>query len=203
MIGIIIAIIFAGIIVLLLTSSLSVTLNITDKVYFKVSLLGICIFDINSSNKKEASVKKKDDSEKKGLTTLLKEYTGNKNNKELIFDILSLFKELCLKFSQILKHVRVKKLEVDLKIASDDAAKTAILYGNACSLVYSVVALLKSASDFDHKKITVSADFSSETMSLSMLSNIKLRIIYILGFAISVARSIIKIKVGEIKNGRT
>lgn len=202
MTGIIIAILFAGIIVLLLTSSLSVTLNITDKICFKVSLLGICVFDINSVKDKKTSAKKKSRSDKKGLTSLLKEYADNKDKKELVFDMFSLFKKLCIKFSKLLKHVRIKKLEVNLKIASDDAAKTAILYGNACSIVYSLVALLKSACGFDHKKIAVSADFSSDKIDLTMLSNIRIRVIYIVYFAISVAYTIIKMKLGEIKNGR-
>ena len=197
MTGLIIAMIFASVILLVLLSSLSVTLSINDKVVFRVNFLGICVFDINSKKKK------KEKTSNKGLTDVLKEYAANKNNKELIVEIFSIFKELCIKFSKLLKHTRFKKLEVDFRISSNDAAKTAILYGNACSVVYSLVALLKSACNFDHKKIKVSADFSSETINLSMLCNIKIKTVYIVSFAISVLYSIIKTKLGEFKNGRT
>ena len=203
MTGLIIAMIFASVILLVLLSSLSVTLSINDKVVFRVNFLGICVFDINSKKKKNSSLKKKEKTSNKGLTDVLKEYAANKNNKELIVEIFSIFKELCIKFSKLLKHTRFKKLEVDFRISSNDAAKTAILYGNACSVVYSLVALLKSACNFDHKKIKVSADFSSETINLSMLCNIKIKTVYIVSFAISVFYSIIKTKLGEFKNGRT
>lgn len=203
MTGLIIAMVFASVILLVLLSSLSVTLNINDKVIFRLSFLGICIFDINFKKKKKSSLKKKEQTSNKGLTDVLKQYAANKNNKELIIEIFSIFKELCIKFYKLLKHTRFKRLEVDLKISSDDAAKTAIIYGNVCSVVYSLVALLKSACDFDHKKIKVSADFSSETINFSMLCNIKIRIVYIVAFAISVLYSIIKTKLGELKNGRT
>lgn len=203
MTGLYIALAFIGIIVFILTSSLSVAFNITDKVYFKVSFLGLCIFDINSKKKHKKQSKEKSNIEKKQFTSVLKEYASNKNNKELIFELLSLIKELCVKCSKLLKHVNVKRLEFNLKIASDDAAKTAILYGNACSIVYSIVALLKSACDFDHKKIMVSADFSSEQISLKLLCQIKIKLIYVITFAVSVLYSLIKIKLGEIKNGRS
>ncbi len=203
MTGLIIALVFASVISLVLLSSLSVTLNIVDKVIFRLSFLGICVFDINSKKEKKISLKKKEKKSNKGLTDVLKQYAANKNNKELIIEIFSLFKELCIKFSKLLKHTKFKRLEVDLRISSNDAAKTAILYGNVCSVVYSIVALLKSACDFDHKKIKVSADFSSETINFSMLCNIKIRIVYIVAFAISVLYSIIKTKLGELKNGRT
>lgn len=203
MTGLIIAIALVSVILFLLLSSLSVTLNIVDKVVFKVSFLGISIFDINSKRKRKTSSKKKDKKSQEEIVDVLKKYAANKSNKDLIIEIFLVFKELCIKFSKILKHVRIKKLEVNLKIASNDAATTAILYGNVCSVVYSVVALLKSACDFDHKKIKVSADFFSETISFSMLCNIKIRIAYIVYFAISVLYSIIKTKLGEFKNGRT
>lgn len=203
MTGFIIAIVLVFVIGFLLLSSLSVTLNINDKVFLKVSFLGICIFNINPKSNRKTSLKKKDKTPKDSIIDVLKQYASNKNNKELVLEIFSILKELCIKFYKILKHVRVRKLEVDLIVSSNDAAKTAILYGNICSVVYSLVALLKSACEFDHKKIKVSADFSSENMNFSMLCNIKIRMVYIVTFAISLLYSIIITKLGELKNGRT
>ena len=103
-------------------SSLSVTFKITDKVIFKVSVLGICIYDINSNKNKKQNVEKKITTSKKGFSDILKDYAKNKNNKELIFELFSLIKELCVEFSAILKHIRIKKLEVNLKIAEEGLA---------------------------------------------------------------------------------
>ena len=63
--------------------------------------------------------------------------------------------------------------------------------------------MLGSAKGFNAKKIKVSTDFSSEQMTLILKSTIKIRLLFLVGFAVSTAFSIIKLKLGEVKNGRS
>ena len=63
--------------------------------------------------------------------------------------------------------------------------------------------MLESTYNFDAKKIKVTADFTSEQMKLELKSVIKVRLIHLINFALSSVFSIIKMKIGEVKNGRT
>ena len=197
MIGLIIAITIICIILILLCSSLKIVLKISDGVVFRISFLGITVFSLDN----DRQLKKEDSTEKKKITTVLKEYTKGKKNA--VENILSVLKELCVKFGLIVKHLRFKKLEFDLTVATSDAATTAIAYGGLCSLVYSISGMLSSAYHFDAKKIQVSADFSAEQMNLRLNSVLKIRVVFLVRFTLSAALSIIKMKLGEVKNGRT
>ena len=206
MIGLIIAIIIVLLIAFLLLSSLTVVFNIDEQIVLEVKFLGISLFNFNSKHKannkpsvKKTAAKKND---KKKLTSVLKEFAKGKSKKELIEEILEIIKELCVKFGRLLKHIKFKKLEFNLTVASSDAATTAILYGNLCAVVYSICGMLSTAYNFDAKKVKVLTDFTSENMKIMLKSKIKVKLIYLVAFAISAAFSIIKLRIGEVKNGR-
>ncbi len=207
MLGVTIALSVVGIIALLLISSLCFKVKVSDTVYFSVSYFGINLFTFDpnikdSKNKSKNSNSSKEQSKKK-ITNTLKEFAKGKTRKELIEEVLLLIKDLCVKFVKLLKHIRFNRLEFSLVVASLDAAKTAILYGNMCAIVYSICAALNSAYNFDAKKVNVSADFSSEEMKMNLNSIFKIKLIYVIQFIIKSAFSIIKLRMGEVKNGRT
>lgn len=198
--GLIIAAILLCILLILLLSSLKITLNICDGVEFKINFLGINIFNLKKKHKRK---KQKNGKEDKKLIGVLKEYTKDKSRKKLVEEILYILKEICVKFGRLLKRIRFIKLDFDLTVASGDAATTAIRYGSICSVVYSICGMLESTYNFDAKKIKVTADFTSEQMKLELKSVIKVRLIHLINFALSSVFSIIKMKIGEVKNGRT
>ena len=204
MTGLIIATVIIVVIPALLMSSLTITLVICDRITFKVGFLGFSIYKLKPKNKNKsvsvAGANKAKSTNK--LTSLLKEYTKGKSKSETVYQILEILKNLCLKFTRLLKHVRFKRLKLSLGVATDNAANTAIIYGNICAVVYSICGMLKSSYNFDPKKIRVYADFSSEHMSLVLDSKIKIRLIFVISFLISTIFSLFKIKLGEVKNGR-
>ncbi|MBQ1186721.1 MAG: DUF2953 domain-containing protein [Clostridia bacterium] len=206
MIGFIIAVAIVLLITFLLLSSLTIIFNIENKITLKVKFLGICLFNFNPNKKaKSASHKKVSEKKqnKKTLTSTLKEYAKGKSKRELVQKILEIIKELCIKFGRLLKHLKFEKLNFNLTVASDNAATTAILYGNLCAVVYSICGMLGAAYNFNPKNINVSADFASEQMNLILVSKVKVKLIYIIVFLISAIFSIIKLRIGEVKNGRT
>ncbi len=211
MIGWIIALSIFLIIATLLASSVKIVLDISQRAFFEIGFLGIKIFSYDSSKpeiKKEESkavkIKKTDKSKEKGkLTKLFREYAKNKHKKELVEELFDLFKTILEKFRGLLPHIRFKKIMLDLTVATPDAAQTAILYGRLCTVVYSLVALLEYAVNFSPEKITVKTDFTSESLRLILNGVIKIRILFILGFALSLAFSVLKKKIGDIKNVRT
>lgn len=192
---------------LLMLSSVKLSLDIEEKALFSVSILGIVLFSFDSSDKKDlpkktGSAHQKSSPAKKDnkLISLLKEYASSKNKGELIGEIFELLKQICVRFKALLKHVRFKKIDLDLTVASSEAAETAILYGKLCSVLYPVITLLDTAIDFDPKRIAVRCDFTADSITLRLQGVIKLRICFILAFAFSLAFSIIKLKIGDLKN---
>ena len=205
--GIIIAFSVILIIAFILLSSLHFRIKVSDTVIFSVKFLGFKLFSFDgnkkSTSKKDKHKYKVKKPNKKKLSNTLKEHAKGKTGKELIVEILEIVKDLCVKLASLLKHVKFKKMEFSLIVASSDAATTAILYGNLCSVVYSICAALGSAYNFDVKKVSVSADFSAENMLLKLDSSFKIKLIFVIQFLIKTAFSIIKLRMGEVKNGRT
>ena len=189
---------------MLLLSSLKITLEIGENAVFKVRFLFFKIVNYDSENKssKSKKEKKKPNKKEKTLVDSLKEYASSKNKRELFFEIIEYLKIVLSKFKKLLSKTRFKKAVLDLTVATEDAADTAILYGKVCSAVYPIISILDTAMKFDPKRISVKTDFASNKMKLYLSGIIKIRFIHILGFLTSTALSIIILKLGDINNGK-
>ena len=190
---------------LLLLSSLKITLLVGDKAVFEVSFL--CFKFVSYDSDRKASKRKKaknnpKNKDKKSMVDSLKEYASSKHKTELFLEIIDYLKIVLTKFKKLLSHTRFKKAVLDLTVATEDAADTALLYGKVCSAVYPIISLLDTAMKFDPKHISVKTDFASTKMKFYLSGVIKVRLIHILGFVISTALSIIILKLGDINNGK-
>ena len=68
-------------------------------------------------------------------------------------------------FGRFTKHSHVKLVRVNIKVASDDAAKTAILYGTVSAALSSLIALLDEVTNLDspgRSNISVVPDYLSD-----------------------------------------
>ena len=204
MIGWIIFFSILAIFAMLLLSSLKITLEIGENAVFKVRFLFFKIVNYDSEKKgsKSKKEKKKPNKKEKTLVDSLKEYASSKNKRELFFEIIEYLKIVISKFKKLLSKTRFRKAVLDLTVATEDAADTAILYGKVCSAVYPIISILDTAMKFDPKRISVKTDFASNKMKLYLSGIIKIRLIHILGFLISTAFSIIILKLGDINNGK-
>ncbi len=80
----------------------------------------------------------------------------------------------------LIKHIKVKKLDLDIKVSQEDSAQTAIKYGQACSIVYPAISLLFKSKIYKPYKIKISPDFNEKKSSVLFHTRFKIRIIYIL-----------------------
>lgn len=172
-------IIIAAIIILitaLLFLPVSLFLSFNGDFSVKIKLGGICVF--NSDNTKpEAENKKADSGEKQNLFTALKAKLGFTGAvKEILYTV----KSALVKIKKQLKKITVKRLTVDISIASDNAAKTAVEYGAVCAAVYPLLSFLESTADIGIKQINVSSDFNSQKPHFSFSAVVRLRIIYLI-----------------------
>lgn len=207
MTGWIIALSVAAVAFLLLISSFKITIRLDTDAYFEVKFLFFTLFRYSPEKNKPQRTKSKTTSNKdegtSKLRDLLKKYSEGKSRSKIISELLELIKAFLISFKRFIRRIVFKDLVFDLTVGSDDAAKTALLYGSMCTLVYSISALLSSAVNFNPKKISVNSDFTAEQMTLGLKCTIKVKLCFVIAFAISLIFKVIKIKIGEIKNGRT
>mgnify|MGYP000847676905 FL=1 len=64
---------------------------------------------------------------------------------------------------RLLKTITVDRLNLNIVVATDDAARTAIDYGKICAVVYPIQALIESTMRVRRREINISTDFLLES----------------------------------------
>ena len=200
MTGFIITMFILSVIFLLLFASLKIELRLNNSAYFKVKYLGITLYNVNSPKKqhKKKTREKISDPKKTKFKELLKKYSEGKSKPEILKELLDAIKTFFTNFKRFIKHIVFKNINFDLTVGSDEAAKTAILYGGFCTILSSLVTLLSNSHNFKPSNISVKTDFSSENISVSLDCIIKIKLLHILAFAFLWAFKLLKTKIGEM-----
>ena len=146
-----------GIVSILLFLPLTIDLAYEGELLIKIRYLGITFKDNKRKKRNKKSVAdnaSQDDDD----DFLIRTY----NQKGLVGTVrylCSLLKILLTKFLWIVKRFKFRKFKLDLTVATDDAANTAVRYGEVCAAAYPVLSLLHSVLDIKPKEINISADF--------------------------------------------
>ncbi len=171
---------------LLLFLPVSVYIKFKEKFHIKIHFCGIKLFETKTEQKKEQDDYKKSDSEKpkaknkneiKSLWNFLKEKHGF---KDAVKTVLGFTSDLLSHIKKFLRHIKIEKVKLNLIIASSDAAKTAIEYGEICSAIYPITAFLQSYAKINFKNINISTDFTSEESHFDFSAAIRLRVFFLL-----------------------
>lgn len=140
--------------------------------------------------------KKKDDSqkdEKKSIGEIL----------ETLQLSLTLIKTVLGKF---FGHLRVRVAKFNIKVATADAATTAVAYGAVCQVVSTIIAVLEQAKNINglsRKEINIESDFVNDTPTADIKVSFSIRVWQILHVALSALLSLIKHKLNSAKkNGQ-
>lgn len=110
--------------------------------------------------------------------------TSESSSPSIIDKLNSVRQILSLLFNAFRKHLHVKLTQIQIKVATSDAAQTAILYGAVSTAVACIIELIDSQTNLDKLKkssVTVEPDFISEKsdiklnilLSISLLGIIK------------------------------
>lgn len=129
--------------------------SVSEKLKIKVTVFGIPVFDSEKKKKsKPAKVKKQKQ---------LKEKKPKKENKLNFRTIIASVKKVIGDIIRlIIKRLVIKKLYIEIAVASDEPDKTAINTGNANAYAYSADALLRNAFRVKSSKIKIYPDFLSD-----------------------------------------
>lgn len=148
----------------------------------KIKIAGIKAYE---PGEEESPSEKAADSEKKARTDNNMRKMFGKLEDRLGFsgavkEIFSFVKSLLKRLKKQLGHIAVRRLCLNIRVASSDAAQTAVEYGAVCSAVYPALSFLDSVTDIKIKRINIFSDFNSEKSDFSFSVIIRIKIIFLI-----------------------
>lgn len=188
--------------VILVLCPVTCSIRYQDALFLKIRFLFISYQILPEKKKRKKSEKKKKSKEKK-----VQKSEKESPIKAIIKDrglsgFLRFIKELTATaagaLKKLWKHIRISNLSADVRVATEDAADTAIQYGHVCAVVYPSVNFLASNGKCKNYHVLVVPDFSSETSSVEFSANVHVKLCFLISLAVSTLIQIIKIM---LKNG--
>ncbi len=161
----------------LLFSSVTLAVDYDGKLTVTAGYLGLK-FPLGKKEKKKS--KKKSGGKKGKEPTALEKKFKAKSFKEKVRFVVDTLRSVMPQIKYLLSHTRVRKLDVDLRVASPDAAKTAIEYGGVCSIVYPFLSWTQGYVDISVKRVDITAAFGEERSKAAIHLKIKLRVIILI-----------------------
>ena len=187
----------------LLIIPISVELRFHDEVSALVRYGGIKVFDTSKNPEKTeklaaAHVKKNTGDGKKAKKPKKKSFIAEifekKGKIEGIKLCARLIKAVLLKTVWVIKRIKFRNLFLDICVSTDDAANTAIVYGEVCAVVYPVINLIDNMTTLTVKKVNVRTDFDKLSPDIEAAVLLKTRLIYGLIALISLYFTYLKLK---------
>ncbi|CDF58181.1 DUF2953 domain-containing protein [Thermobrachium celere] len=175
------------IVILLLILILLLPIKISfiyEKQTLKIILFKYWVINLNKKNKTNKVKDRKNKKNKLDASALLK-------NKNLILENLQF----------IIKRIKFD-VELSLNIASNDAFNTAMLYGFANTIIYSLISALSNKYKV-YPKIDISCDFNKTKTSLYLRLTLSINLLLTILFLVKISSTYIKIKKGSVINVRT
>lgn len=187
-----IALIIIAAVLLILTAILFLPLDAVvefkDDFFFRVKFSGIGVFKLKPESKeskvseenqqqpKNENLKKKDNAAVAYFKRLKEKY-GFSGAVKLLLGFL---RDLIPHIKKLLKHIKIINVILDIVIAEDDAAKTAIEYGSVCAAAYPLLSGLEAVANVKYKAINISSDFENKKSGLSFSGTVRTRIFFLL-----------------------
>ena len=170
---------------LLLKVKINIVLDDAFAVYAKVLFIKIKLFPPSKKKKKAKPKKVKEEKKAKGKKKSDVTNAQEKVQVKLtIFDYIKIITDVVnLFFKKFAKHLHIKLAKIYIKVATDDAAQTAILYGAVSQSLAYLVEALDSVTNLDGLKssyINVEPDYLSNKFEAKINITFSIRIIGIL-----------------------
>lgn len=186
--------------IFLLINQIRIVVDFDEEFNFKIKYLFFTfrIKNKETGNTKQTSkkVKKKEPKEKQKISIDQVKY------------FIELFKQIWDKTSPLLNKFRKKliinKLIADLVVGTEDAAKTAIYYGEACSTIFPIVSLIEEVVKIKRKQLSIKADFNGEsTLTFHVDGGLRVYNVIVLGVSGGIKVLLVLIKNPIHKNKRS
>ena len=161
-----------------------------------------------SAKKADRVEKKLKEKPKKKLLGIVgkKKEDSQKGEKKSMSDILETLQTSLTLIKSVLGtffgHLRVRVARFNIKVATPDAATTAIAYGAVCQSVSTIIALLEQTNKvkgLGNKQVNIESDFLGDSPSADVKISFSIRVWQILHVALSTLLSLIKHKFSSMK----
>ena len=184
----------ATLVALILATKATINIVYEDqlKIYLKVLFLK---FRLYPERKKKFNIRAYEKKQKKEQNPLnIKLIDSSKANAKagIVDNIKTISSILSVLFKTFTKHLHVKLAKIHIKIATPDAAQTAILYGAASASLAYVVELLDSYTKLHtikERSIYIEPDFLSEKSEIKINISLSLSVF---GALITIINTVIK-----------
>ena len=195
---------------LLLIIPVSADMRYKDKFTVSVIYGGIKVFDSSKPKKQKPQKPEKPESEQEIPTTektqkkenFITKIFNEKGKIEGIKFLGSLIKIAVSRIIWIIGKIKFRQFFLDISVASDDAANTAISYGAVCAAVYPIINLLDQNTGLSVKMVNIYTDFDKLSPEIEAAISVKTRLIYAVIALISMLFAYLKLKKESDKNGR-
>lgn len=158
-----------------------------ENFFLKIKFFGIKVWELKQPEPEKAhkpdkteqtdTEKEKEENAAVSLFKKLKKKHGFVGAVKKLFG----FFKVCLgDIKNLLRHIKIKSICLNLIYGSDDAADTAIKYGEICSAVYPVLAFFDTAENVEFKQINLSSDFGSPAAEFNISLKLKTRIFFLI-----------------------
>lgn len=160
-------------------------LKFKEEFVVRIRFSGVKVFPFNRKKAKAeektvdddaASDEEKSENEIKGLFSKLKEKYGFFTAVKML---LRFFNKVLSNIKPLLRHIKFKKVHLNLAVASGNAATTAIEYGVACSMVYPILSVIENVVNIDYKSINVKSDFEGQKPDFNFDLTVRMNLFYL------------------------
>lgn len=181
--------------ILLCFLPLSINLVYEHKLMFKIKYAGITLLDSEKDSKPTVNSHKK----QKNIPPQQKENFIKKTYKQkgllgTVQYFSNILKIVLKKFWWLAKRFKFRQFKFDLTVATDDAANTAIQYGEVCAALYPIFSIMQSTIDFKPKLVNINADFDKTNWELKTCILVKAQLLYWLIAAIGALAQYLKLQ---------
>lgn len=98
----------------------------------------------------------------------------------------------------LFKHIKLKKLDIDVCVAKDNAADTAVHYGYVCSAVYPALSVLLNVIKFNDYTVNIYPDFDRKENEVKLDAELSVITAFVVFALIYALVQFIKLKVKGI-----
>lgn len=189
----------ALIICLILFVPVFVSLSISENGFITVKYLffrfKFRLYPKNTSKKGKVKRKKSKEKDKKNKQGFFEKKSDESGTLNAVFEMLGLIRQVMLEILRLFRKTTVKKMRLTIKVAAEDPAQTAMLYGTVCAAAYPVVGLLHNIFNIKSEAVNIYADYSDDAkMFFEYDAVLKIYVFMILGTVFGLVKNILFVK---------
>lgn len=142
--------------------------------------------------KKDETEKREEKEEKQKKPSKLKELLQQNGLSGFVQLLRALSRAAYGSLKKVLSHTVVQLFDLSMTVGGEDAAQTAIRYGEVCGAVFSALSVLFSKVKWKRREIHIAPDFQEGKNTVLFHIRVKIKLFFLISAALSAILSFIK-----------